>query len=47
MAMKILLSIYYCFVNEDIAPEDVALGEWIWIALLPIAGIISLLLVLS
>ncbi|MGE7834869.1 hypothetical protein ABE042_08390 [Viridibacillus arvi] len=45
--MKILLSIYYCFVDEDIAPEDVALGEWIWIALLPIAGIISLLLVLS
>ncbi|MGE7924368.1 hypothetical protein ACQKND_14380 [Viridibacillus arvi] len=45
--MKILLSIYYCFVDEDIALEDVALGEWIWIALLPIVGIISLLLVLS
>ncbi|MGE7623813.1 hypothetical protein ACQKMD_12330 [Viridibacillus sp. NPDC096237] len=44
--MKILLSIYYCFVDEDIAPEDVALVEWMWIALLPVVGVISLLSVL-
>ncbi|MGE7932091.1 hypothetical protein [Viridibacillus arvi] len=44
--MKILLSIYYYFVDEDIAPEDVALGEWIWISLLPVVGLGSLLLVL-
>ncbi|MEX3621836.1 hypothetical protein [Viridibacillus arvi] len=44
--MKILLSIYYYFVDEDIAPEDVALGEWMWVALLPVVGVIRLLFVL-
>ncbi|MEK5528539.1 hypothetical protein MKX79_03970 [Viridibacillus sp. FSL R5-0468] len=45
--MKILLSIYYYFVDEDIAHEDVAIVEWLWLALLPVAGLVSLLLVLS